>query len=320
VQAADCAARAPSVYGGQTGQIQLDRDRLVIRVERCRLPAPDPMERELVQSTGAVLFRLRVALAARGRAAEVCRFPRPEDPDVVAEVRLVQGSPDTTLAALAPAALRRRTDRRRFTGAEMPDEVLRRLTEIAEREGVQLVPLVHESHRRLVARLTQQASRLRDADPFLRRWPRTWTPRTPSEGDDGHHQHPGTDQTMLLVATHDDDRRAWLRAGEAVQHVVLELTRLGWAATPLPQAVQVPITRVQLRASLTWDAHPQMLLQIGRAASTVLTPDGRQVDVSLDSRRAGRSLLPSAVTGPGVAPAAAAGRLSGATAPNRSWG
>jgi nitroreductase len=289
-RAVDWALRAPSVHDSRAWRIHLDRDRLAIRAEWRRHATPDPTERELVRSAGAFLFGVRVALAARGWGAEIDRLPRPDDPDLLAEVRPIRGCPDTTLVALEPAMLGRRTNRRRFTGAEKRDEVLRRLTEIAEREGVQLVPLVHESHRRLITRLTRQASRLREADPTPRRGGRTWTPRTPWQGDGLPDPRTDADQTMVLLATRDDDRRAWLRAGEAVQHVLLELTRLGWVACPLGQAVEVPVTRVQLRSSLTWDAHPQMLLRIGRAASTVLAPHGGHVDASLDSRRAGRPL------------------------------
>jgi hypothetical protein len=277
-----------------------------------------------VQGAGAILFNVRVALAARGWAAEVVRLPRPDDPDVLAEVRAVRGTPDTGLAALAAAVLRRRTNRRRFTGAEVPDEVLRRLTEITEREAVHLVPVVHESHRRLVARLSEQASRVRDADTSSRAEPRTWTPWTPGEGERPD-PRPDADQTIVLLATRDDDRPAWLRAGEAVQHVVLELTRLGWVACPLPRPVEVAVTRVQLRASLTWDAHPQMLLRIGRAAPTSLTPHGRHIDVSLDSRRAGRPLpIPPAsaavgpVQGPAEVPDSRSG--SGTSSVNRASG
>jgi hypothetical protein len=306
-QAVHCAARAPSVHDSRAWQIQLDRDCMAIRVERDGATTSNPTERELVLSVGAVLFSVRVALAARGWAAEVVRLPHPDDPDVLAEVRPVRGSPDPVLAALAPAVLRRSTNRRRFTGAEVPDQVLRRLTEIAEREGVQIVPVVHESHRRLVARLTRQASRVRGPDPSPAGL-RTWKPWTPCDGEGLPDPRPDADQTMVLLATRDDDRHAWLRAGEAVQHLVLELLRLGWVARPLPEAVDVPISRVQLRAGLTWDAHPQVLLRIGRAASTAPIRHGRHVDAPLDGRRAGLVLVPpGSPAGPAVARAGAVG-------------
>ena len=176
--------RAPSVHDTEPWRFELSPDRLVIRADRTRqLTTLDPMGRELVQSVGAALFNARVALAARGWAAEIDRLPVQDDPDVLAVVRPVPGSPDAGLAALLPAAHRRRTNRRRFAGGHVPDEVVRRLTEIAERDGVLLVPVVHESHRRLVARLTRQADRLQNADPAYRAELRTWTTRACGEGD-----------------------------------------------------------------------------------------------------------------------------------------
>jgi len=51
--------------------------------------------------------------------------------------------------------------------------------------------------------------------------------------------------------------------------VLLELTRQGWVANPVTQAVEVPLTRTLLRESLTPETHPQMLLRIGRAGDVV---------------------------------------------------
>jgi hypothetical protein len=319
--AVDCAARAPSVGSTEPWRFELSPDRLVIRADRTRqLTTLDPIGRELVQSVGAALFNARVALAARGWAAEIDRLPVQGDPDVLAVVRPVPGPPDAGLAGLLPAAHRRRTNRRRFAGGHVPDEVVRRLTDIAERDGVLLVPVAHESHRRLVARLTRQADRLQNADPAYRAERRTWATRACGEGngvpaaavapvDRGQHEKvplsgvdargdgaPAPDirsdagQTIALLATRNDDPLAWLRAGEALQHVLLELTRLDWVAEPLTQAVEVPFTRIQLRAALTWDAHPQMLLRIGRAPSIVPTSRPRPGNVLVEAPRPSGSL------------------------------
>ena len=177
-----------------------------------------------MQAVGAALFNVRVALADAGWGAEIERIPRPDDPDLLAAVRPVVGPPDPDLAALAAFVTLRDTDRPGFTDAHVPDDVLRRLTEIAELEGVLLIPVVDEAHRLLVARLTQQADVLQSAG---------------SGHPGGAGGRPRTDQadaeqSMVLLATRADDRPAWLCAGEARQHVLLELTRLGWVASPLP--------------------------------------------------------------------------------------
>jgi hypothetical protein len=93
------------------------------------------------------------------------------------------------------------------------------------------------------------------------------------------------DRTLVLLATSADDAPCWLGAGEALQRLLLELTRNDWVASPLSQAVEVPLTRTQLRSALTWDAHPQMLLRIGRAEPTPRTPRRRRGDVVANSQR-----------------------------------
>ena len=76
-----------------------------------------------------------------------------------------------------------------------------------------------------------------------------------------------------------DDEEAWLRSGEAMQRVLLDITRAGWAVSPVTQAVEVPVTRLQLRTGLTWDTWPQMVLRIGHAGPTGATPRRQRAKV-----------------------------------------
>jgi hypothetical protein len=314
--AADQALLAPSVHNTQPWRIELHDERLDLRADRSRqLHTLDPLGRELVISAGAALMNARVGLATAGWATRCDRFPRPDDPDLLAWLWPVTGTPDSTLALLASAVGRRRTNRRRYQPDRVPDDVLRRLTALAERDGVILVAVAGEAHRRLLARLTQQADREQNADPAYRAELRRWTTRAPEtrdgvppsavprvEGDrpdelpvrdfdtQGVGRLPadtgsGTDQTLLLLATRTDDPPAWLNTGEALQRLLLELTALDWVAEPMTQAIEVPLTRTQLRSALTWDAHPQMLLRVGRAAATPRTPRRRRTDTVAGSSR-----------------------------------
>jgi hypothetical protein len=63
-----------------------------------------------------------------------------------------------------------------------------------------------------------------------------------------------------------DDVASWIRSGEAIERVWLELTRLSYAAGPLPQLVEVGTTNAQLRAALRLTMVPHLLLRVGRAA------------------------------------------------------
>ena len=315
-EAADLAMQAPSVHNTQPWRIELRPDRVVLRADRSRqLTALDPLGRELVLSIGAALFNARVALAARDWAVVVDRVPDPEDRDLLAVVRPVEGTPEPGLAELAQAVARRRTNRRRFTAEELPDRLLRRLTALVRDEGATLVPVVSDEHRRLVSRLTQQADRVQNADPAYRAELRQWTTRSYLRGDGvpaeavphvtGREREelplrdfdsrgsgglpPRTDpeahQTLVLLATVGDDVLSWLRSGEALERLLLELTRQDWVASPVTQAVEVPLTRTQLRSALTWDAHPQMLVRIGRAEPTPRAPRRRRSEVVANSQR-----------------------------------
>jgi nitroreductase len=315
-QAADLAVLAPSVHNTQPWRIELRDDGMTIRADRSRqLPVLDPQGRDLALSVGAALFNVRAALAARGLAVEVSRLPDPVDPDLLAVADLVAGARDTGLAALAPAIPHRRTNRRTYDDEPLPEAILRRLTDAAAAEDTLLVPVMTPAQRAAVARLAQQADAMQNADPAYRAELRNWTTRRRQQGDgvpgaavphvDGgeHDEVPlrdfdtqgtgalppgsrsGSSQTLVLLATGRDDQRAWLRCGEALQRILLELTQLGLVASPLTQVVEVPLTRTQLRSALTWDAHPQMLLRIGAAAPTAPTPRRPRTDVVGGSRR-----------------------------------
>src|SRR4051794_16658510 len=61
--AADYAVQVPSVHNTQPWRIEFHPGRMVIRADRRRqLTALDPKGRELVESVGAALFNVRVAL------------------------------------------------------------------------------------------------------------------------------------------------------------------------------------------------------------------------------------------------------------------
>lgn len=301
-EAADQGRLAPSVHNTQPWTFVLFRDRMELRADRSRqLPVLDPNGRELFQSVGAALFNVRAALSARGFAVVVERLPGPADPDLLAVVRPVEGEPDPVLAVLARAIPRRHTNRRPFGPATVSDEIVDRLAEATAAEESLLVPVRSPGQRALVAALTQQADRLQNADRAYREELRQWTSRTPAQGDGvtassvplttgvrtdavplrdfdtrGTGGLPartgsGTDQTLMLIATAQDDPAAWLRSGEALERLLLELTRREWVAGPITQALEVPATRHRL-SELTTPAHPQMLLRIGRAAPADGTP------------------------------------------------
>jgi nitroreductase len=294
--AADAAMLAPSVHGSQPWTIVVHRDRMELRADRSRqLMAVDPSGRELVQSLGAALFNERVALAARGWAVEIDRFPRPDDPDLAAVVRPVPGAPETRLPMLADAVHLRRTHRAGFLAEEVPDELLDHLTAAAAAEDGALVPVLSDGQRRLIAQLTREADAIEngssDCRADVQRWraePAIASPTDPAAGPARRtvDSDSGEDRTFLLITSRSDDPLAWLRSGEALERLLLELTRLGWAASPMTQTLEVPMTRARLRSGVTGESHPQMLLRIGFAEARPDIPRRHRDDVVSNSARA----------------------------------
>ena len=304
------AARAPSVHNTQPWQIRVAGDSVAVRADRTRqLLVADRRGRELVMSTGAALLNLRVGLAARAWGAEVHRMPDRDDPDLVAVVRVLPIPPEVELAPLDTAVTRRRTNRRSFGQEQLPDVLLRRLSSAAAEEDALLVPVQSQEHRRLVAELSAEADSRQNADPAYRAELRRWTRRPAARGDglppavvprvegsprDGALAQrdfdtagigglpPATDageEPLMLLTTSTDGPEAWVRAGEAMERVLLELTQAGWVAGPVTQSIEVPAIRSQLRAALCSGAHPQVLLRVGRAAPVPRTPRREHAEV-----------------------------------------
>lgn len=304
LEAAGAARFAPSVHNTQPWKFLVDGAHLDLFADDSRrLRALDPLGRELTVGCGAALFNMRVVLAAWGYEAIVDRFPDPARPDMLARVTvgdlLRQVSP---LASLEPLLTLRRTNRRRFAEGEVSDDVLDRLRTVVSSEGVELAVVTDPDDRLALARLAQTADQTQNADPRYRAELRAWITDDPERRDgvpvgvvphvDGNamddvpirdfdmfgsgqlppETHSARNQCLLLLCSAGDDADHWLRVGEALEHLWLELTRLGYAASPLTQITEVPSISTALRRELRLDVNPQVLLRVGRAPGTPPTP------------------------------------------------
>jgi hypothetical protein len=97
---------------------------------------------------------------------------------------------------------------------------------------------------------------------------------------------------LLILLTRKDEERAWLRAGEAASAVLLSATLARLATTPLSQAVEVAISRRQLRQNvLHMSEFPQLIIRLGWPAS-------QAEELPLTPRRDLRSVLLPPATAP----------------------
>jgi hypothetical protein len=313
-RAAVRAARAPSVHNSQPWRFVLDEDALEIHADWDRqLRVLDPHGRQLLISCGCALFNARAAFAAADTPVTVERLPDPAPNGLVARV-VVGPDPaatgaDPRLAELEPAIDIRQTNRRRFEDEPVPDDLVDELMAAARAEGAELFSIRREEHRLATARLSQLADQVENADPAYRAELRSWTTDDPNRPDGvpatavphvggdaaddvpirdfdtrgsgglPGQTHSSVRQCLLLLGTNSDHPAAWLRAGEALERVLLEIAQRGYTASPLTQVIEVPSTRGRLRAELGISMQPHVLLRVGRAPATSLTRRRRLVDV-----------------------------------------
>jgi hypothetical protein len=315
-RAAVRATYAPSVHNTQPWTIRVDPDHLGIQLDPTRqLQVLDPTARQLVISVGCAIMNARVALAADGIDVDVERFPSRDEPELAATLTPTgrRELHDDALAALDHVLEIRRTNRRRFADDNVPPEVLEVLERAAAAEGA-IVHVVRDPDQRIaVATLSQHADDIENLNPAYRAEVRAWTTDDPLRADgvphsavphvDGGSQdevpirdfdsrgngalptqtHSSRNQCLVLLGTDGDARPEWLRAGEALERVLLEVTRHGLVASPLTQITEVPSARARLRQELGLGWYPHVLLRIGRAPAAPASRRRRLVDVLVEA-------------------------------------
>jgi hypothetical protein len=85
---------------------------------------------------------------------------------------------------------------------------------------------------------------------------------------------------VAILVTNVDQRLDWVRAGQALQRVLLAASAHGVAAALHSQPMELPELREFVRVRLSSRAYPQMLLRFG-ATSRVSTSVRRPVEAVL---------------------------------------
>ena len=308
-KAAARAGLAPSVHNTQPWRFVIRPDSLELSADSDRqLRALDPSGRQMVISCGCALFNARVALAA-DRIVQVDRLPDPAKRDLLARLTVEdEAAPWTPLVRLDPMVDRRHTNRRDFFDEDVPPDVIYELTTAAEQEGASLVQIVEPKQKLLAAQLSQEAEAIQNADPQYHTELLAWTttdlhrpdgvpvyaiphadpssePEALARNFDvaGKGWLPGLRQSslnhcLMVMGTAESTRSAWLRAGEALQRILLEATRLDFVVSLASQVAEVPSTRDRLRNELGLEFDPLVLMRVGQAAPT---PASKRRDLTM---------------------------------------
>ncbi|MEQ4306322.1 nitroreductase, partial [Plantactinospora sp. B6F1] len=278
------AVAAPSVHNTQPWLFRVRGRQVEVWVDRDRqLGTVDPSGRQMFISVGAAILNLRIAMCVNGRMPVLRLLPDATRPELAA---VVQAGPVTApgpvATVLAAAIARRHTNRRPYRAEAVPWPVLDALSGAAAAEGARLT-VAEPIPRDAILALT------RNADEILRRNAgylaelAAWTGGGPGRQDGiPAYAYPPDDAagrlplrcfgpareaatferrpTIIRLTTRGDAPYDWLRAGQALQRVLLTATVRRLAASPVNQALEVPELRALVGGG---HGHTQMILRIG---------------------------------------------------------
>lgn len=294
------ATAAPSLHNSQPWSFMVDAGTVTLYADpRRHLMRTDPTGRSLLISCGAALFNLRVAAEHLGFHPRVRLLPHAIDPVMVAKVSLgSRHSHAGGLAAFYPAVAGRRTNRHPFQDRSIPHAALARLAEAARAENALLRIYDDPTEVSRIVQLLHDADLAESQDPAVRverqRWvggphrddgipvrslgPRPDADRAPfrdlgqSVGEPREYARFEQTPTVAVLSTLHEERADWVRAGQALQRVLLEATAAGLSASFMNQPLEHAGLRGQVRSPISGVGHSHMIMRIGYGDAAPPTP------------------------------------------------
>jgi nitroreductase len=302
------AAAAPSIHNTQPWRFRVvGKDIIEVHGDPDRiLWVADPRGRALHLSCGAALFNLRVAIRNAACRPLVWTLPDPRHvPMLLASVQIAAGRPPTLAEGeLMHAISQRHTNRFPFADRPIPEQVCAALEDAAGHEHA-VLRMLSDAETALVLDLAAAADSELAADRVhlaeLRQW---MTDGPEGDGIPPHALGPRPDQQpaptrdlrsgradpwrpedtfesrprIAVLSTGHSEPADWLRAGQALQRVLLTATCHGVAASFLYQ----PIERQEMHPATDWwpwQEEPQMIIRLGYGPPSAGTPRRSFTDI-----------------------------------------
>jgi hypothetical protein len=255
----ELADLAPSPLALCPWRVRVHDGAVELRLDEEKLADSGPADRR--QSTiacGAALLDLRLGVVHLGMTPHVAMLPDPGEPALVARIAVTAAhEPHLHEERLLAAMLRRSTRRTPFPGVTLPADVVDELTTAVADEGAVLQHVEGVRAAELDI-LLAEAEVTTTTDPARRAGLRArWAPDA-ARG------------SVHVVCTNHDEPVDWVRAGVALQHLLLEATHHDLAARIFTLALEDPHQREQVRRLACAGRYPQVVLELGPATQPFL--------------------------------------------------
>ncbi|MFJ3921774.1 Acg family FMN-binding oxidoreductase [Streptomyces sp. NPDC090022] len=301
------AVSAPSMHNAQPWKFVFRSAGHVIELhgdpDRA-LTRTDPDHRALHLGCAAALFNLRVSAAWHRHPVRVRLLPDDSEPWLLATAAIGEpAAEEHDLAALHDALGRRHTSRDPFSDEPVPEALLDGLKAAARMEGCRLV-VPGDWHVETVLGLVRDAEHREETDPLVRAETAAWTapvrgatgprgdgipaaafgPRSsggPSPVRDFGRSRNLPDRgwavfekrpQLALLGTAGDTRADWLRAGQALERVLLQATADGLSTSMTSQPLEWRELRWTVRDPAEAMGHVQMVIRLGYGPQGPTTP------------------------------------------------
>ncbi|MEU4541510.1 nitroreductase family protein [Streptosporangium sp. NPDC023825] len=292
------AGTAPSVHNTQPWRFVVrHREYLELHADPDRrLKVADPRGRSLHISCGAALLNLRLALRVSGHRPVTWSVPPAGggSPTLLAAVRPASAASASAAEHDLYAAIKtRRTNRQPFTGEPVPRAVMDELSMAARMEGADLVLLGAPASAVLLEEVVAAEEALMGDHDYRTELARWTSGQSHSDGIPPYVQGPRpigdlapvrdfarvtgerarfeAHPRLAVVTTPGDGPADWLRAGQALQRVLLVATLHGLSASFLNQPLDLRDMRRHADPRHP-GGHPQMIIRLGYGPAVPRAP------------------------------------------------
>ena len=301
----EAAAAAPSSHNTQPWIFKKEQDGLILMPDFSkRLPIVDPHNRALFISLGAALENLVLAAGHEGYACHT-RYSLDGNPHIQIDFEFGAKNQDQEDLYLQIPKLH--TNRLPYDNQPLVDSDLNKLRNLSLMEGVGVKVLEDGNSRKDIENLVlegdkaqfhnfkfkkelvnwvrfnkEEVSKKRDGltfettgNPAVPRWLGSMVvfATTPNRQAKKDAKLLNSSQALALIYSEEDNMKAWLDTGRALERFLLTATSLHIQTAYMNQAVEVERLREKLKKAAKLESKwPQLTLRLGRAPEAAKSP------------------------------------------------